>query len=127
MYGLSELRGTLPNMPNTSAEKRKNIDYPVRQCSTMAELRHDIDQLDRTIVELLSIRQGYMEQAARIKQDRNKVRDEVRVEDVVTKTLDHAEKVGAHPAMVEMLYRDMIEWCITYEMTVFDGFDHNRD
>lgn len=102
-------------------EKRKNIEYPARQCSTMAELRDEIDQLDRVIVELLSVRQGCMEQAAQIKQDRNKVRDEERVEDVVAKVLSHAEKVGAHPDLVEKLYRDMIEWCITYEMGVFDS------
>ena len=114
-------------MQNTTADKRQNIDYPVRQCSDMAELRHDIDRLDQTLVELLSIRQGYMEQAARIKQDRNRVRDESRVEDVVAKALHHATMVGAHPELVEKLYRQMIEWCITYEMTVFDGLDHDKD
>ena len=114
-------------MQHTSANKRQDIDYPVRQCSTMNELRDDIDQLDRTLVELLSIRQSYMDQAARIKQDRNRVRDEVRVEDVVAKTLSHAGKVGAHPELVEMLYRQMIEWCITYEMKVFDGLEHKID
>lgn len=103
------------------SDKRKNIDYPQRHCTTMDELRHDIDQLDRTIVELLSIRQGCMEQAARIKQDRNLVRDEARVEDVVQKATAHAEEVGAHPELVEKIYRDMIEWCITYEMGVFDA------
>ncbi|WP_339864335.1 chorismate mutase [Paremcibacter congregatus] len=102
-------------------EKRKTIEYPARKCTTMAELRDEIDQLDRVIVELLSVRQGCMEQAAEIKQDRNLVRDEERVEDVVAKVLAHADKVGAHPELVEMLYRDMIEWCINYEMTVFDS------
>ena len=103
------------------SDKRKNIEYPARQCSTMEELRGDIDQLDRVIVELLSIRQGYMDQAARIKQKRNQVRDEDRVEDVVAKVMAHANKVGAHPELVENLYRQMIEWCITYEMGVFDA------
>ena len=86
----------------------------------MDELRGDIDQLDRLIVEFLSIRQGFMEQAAGIKQDRNLVRDQRRVDDVMTKVMAHAEKVGAHPKLVETLYRQMIEWCINYEMDVFD-------
>jgi len=103
------------------SDKRKNIKYPVTQCSTMADLREEIDQLDRKLVELLSIRQGYMEQAAHIKQDKNLVRDEARIEDVVSKVISHARKVGAHPALVEKLFRDMIEWCITYEMGVFDS------
>ncbi|NOZ67050.1 MAG: chorismate mutase [Alphaproteobacteria bacterium] len=105
------------------SEKRKRIDYPVVQYDNMDDLRIEIDQLDRVIVDLLSIRQGFMEQAARIKQDRNLVRDERRIEDVVAKVADHAEKVGAHPELVENLYRQMIEWCINYEMDVFDSLD----
>jgi len=104
-------------------EKRKQVEYPIVQCDNMDDLRSEIDQLDRAIVDLLSIRQGFMEQAARIKQDRNLVRDEERVEDVVTKVADHAQKVGAHPELVENLYRQMIEWCITYELAVFDSLD----
>ncbi|VAW06209.1 hypothetical protein MNBD_ALPHA01-1135 [hydrothermal vent metagenome] len=106
---------------NSFHNKRKDIAYATRQCVNMDELRGEIDQLDRVIVELLSIRQGFMEQAARIKQDRNLVRDEIRIEDVVAKATAHAEKVGAHPELVEMLYRNMIEWCINYEMDVFDS------
>ncbi len=102
------------------SDKRKNIDYSVTKCANMPDLRDEIDQLDRMIVELLSIRQGFMEQAAHIKQDRNLVRDEARIEDVVAKAIAHANKVGAHPDLVEKLYRDMIEWCINYEMGVFD-------
>ncbi|MCF6196143.1 MAG: chorismate mutase [Emcibacter sp.] len=105
------------------SEKRKRIDYPVVEYDNMDDLRMEIDQLDRVIVDLLSIRQGFMEQAARIKQDRNLVRDERRIEDVVAKVADHAKKVGAHPELVENLYRQMIEWCITYEMDVFDSLD----
>ncbi|MBL4894929.1 MAG: chorismate mutase [Emcibacter sp.] len=102
------------------SDKRKNIEYSAKVCSNMDDLRGEIDQLDRLIVELLSVRQGYMEQAAHIKQDRNLVRDEKRVEDVVSKVMNHAENVGAHPELVEQLYRNMIEWCINYEMDVFD-------
>lgn len=109
------------NSHKVFSHKRKNIEYPARQCSSMDELREEIDQLDRVIVELLSIRQGFMEQAAGIKQDRNLVRDENRIEDVVAKVIAHAEKVGAHPELVEELYRQMIEWCINYEMDVFDA------
>ncbi len=105
------------------SEKRKRIDYPVVQCDNMDDLRIEIDQLDRVIVDLLSIRQGFMEQAARIKQDKNLVRDEKRIEDVVAKALDHAQQVGAHPELVENLYRQMIEWCINYEMDVFESLD----
>ena len=110
-----------PEIRPHSNEKRDIIEYPVCQCSSMDELRGEIDRLDRRIIELLSVRQGYMEQAAYIKQDRNLVRDPARVEDVVEKVIHHAERVGAHPHLVETLYRNMIEWCITYEMSIFEA------
>jgi len=106
---------------NSLNDKRKNIDYSIPQCGTMDDLRREIDHLDCRIVELLSIRQDFIEQAAHIKQDRNLVRDEKRVEDVVAKVISHANHVGTHPDMVEKLYRNMIEWSINYEMGVFDS------
>lgn len=102
------------------SDDKKQNEYDAQTCTTMVELRAEIDRLDRTIVELLGIRQGFMERAAHIKEHRNLVRDEKRIEDVVTKVMNHAHKVGAHPELVEKLYRDMIEWCINYEMGVFD-------
>ena len=89
-------------------------------CETMTELRVEIDTLDQKIVELLTLRRSYMEQAARIKQDRDTVRDEARVKDVINKVSDHAAKVGGNPDLVSSLYEIMIEWSINYE---FDQFD----
>ncbi|MAU41972.1 MAG: chorismate mutase [Kordiimonas sp.] len=86
----------------------------------MQEVRKEIDKLDQKIVELISIRQGYIEQAGHIKADRQAVRDPERVEDVVHKAKQHAQKVGASPELVETIYRPMIEWCINYEFTVYD-------
>lgn len=113
--------------PYFYSDEKNQIIYPVRKCTNMADLRDDIDKLDRTIVNLLAIRQGFMEQAAHIKQDRNLVRDEKRIEDVVAKVKQHAEEAGAHPELVENLYRDMIEWCITYELSVFDAQNITND
>ncbi|MCF8473646.1 MAG: chorismate mutase [Emcibacter sp.] len=109
------------NLRQALNKKKDKIEYPVRICSNMSELRDDIDQLDRLIVELLIVRQGFMEQAARIKMDRNMVRDEDRIRDVMEKVILHAKKVGGHPEMIENLYRDMIEWSINYEMDIFDS------
>lgn len=95
-------------------------------CENMATLRVEIDQLDQKIVELLTVRQSYMDQAAHIKQDRNKVRDTARVEDVITKVSNHARKTGVNPELVAALYRMMIEWSINYEMGQFDTLKSNK-
>lgn len=89
-------------------------------CENMGELRGEIDRLDRNLVELLGVRQAYMDQAAKIKPDRNMVRDQRRVDDVLEKVRCHAELSGANPELVENLYRAMIEWSINYELAVFD-------
>ncbi|MGB3712122.1 MAG: chorismate mutase, partial [Erythrobacter sp.] len=45
-------------------------------CKTMAEVREGVDATDRELVALLARRFGYMRAAARIKPDREAVRDE---------------------------------------------------
>jgi len=43
-------------------------------CQTMIDVRKGVDALDRELVRLLVIRQGYMHAAARIKQTRERTR-----------------------------------------------------
>jgi isochorismate pyruvate lyase len=89
-------------------------------CRDMAELRAEIDRLDRELVAMLAERQGYIERAAEIKQDRNVVRDEARIEDVVAKVLVTAREAGLDPKIAEPVWRMLIERCIAHE---FDRFD----
>ena len=53
-------------------------------CTTMSEVRAGVDDLDLAIVDLLTLRFGYMEAAARIKPERSAVRDDERKADVLT-------------------------------------------
>ena len=62
-----------------------------KDCQTMAEVREGVDALDRELVALLVKRQAYMTAAARIKQDRDAVHDEARIEDVVAKVIAEAQ------------------------------------
>jgi isochorismate pyruvate lyase len=86
----------------------------------MAEVRQGVDELDRALVALLAERQGYMDAAARIKQDRNVVRDVPRIEDVVAKVKAEAQKVGLSPAIAEPVWRVLIDRSIAYELSVWD-------
>ena len=58
---------------------------PPAECMTMAEVRQGVDALDRLLVTVLAERQRYMNAAARIKPNREAVRDTARIEDVVAK------------------------------------------
>jgi len=84
-------------------------------CRTMAEVRDEIDRLDRALVRLMAERQAYIEAAARIKDRESEVRLEWRVEDVVSKVLASAEREGLSPAIAEPVWRTLIDRCIAHE------------
>lgn len=109
---------TPAHQPTATAELAPRT--PVR-CASMIDVRREIDRVDREIVTLIAERQSYIEQAGHIKATRDTVRDTPRVEDVVAKAKAKATSVGAHPDLIETVYRTMIEWCIRYEFTVFDA------
>lgn len=89
-------------------------------CQTMAQVRSGVDALDSEIVRLLTIRQSYMNAAARIKPNREMVRDEERIEAVVANVKAKATESGLSHEIVEPVYRLLIEKCIEHELAVFD-------
>lgn len=104
-----------------SIEKLKtSLNLKTEECNSMDELRSEIDQLDQTIVDMLTIRQSYMDQAARIKKSRDLVRDTARVLDVIEKVTAHAKKSGVNPDLISAIYESLIEWSINYEFKKFD-------
>lgn len=96
---------------------------PPEACSTMVEVRHGVDRLDEWIVALLAERFRYMDAAARIKPDRNAVRDEERKADVLRKVRETALLHGAPAGRIVELYDLLVENSISYE---FDSFDRTR-
>lgn len=90
-------------------------------CNSMEELRVAIDALDMELVALLARRQAYIERAAILKTDRNTVRDEARIEDVVQKVLAAAKQAGLSPAIAEAVWRALIERSIQHEFQKFDA------
>ena len=95
------------------------ITPPVVHCTTMPEVRTQIDALDDVLVPLLVQRIGYMSQAARIKQDAHQVRDEARIQAIVDRVRQQALEEGGEPAVVEAIYRGMMEACIAFELREF--------
>ena len=92
-------------------------------CGTMAEVRAGIDALDLQLVDLLAIRFRFMTAAARIKGDRNAVRDEGRKAQVIANAKAAAERVGVPPEVVEDIWERLVEGSIAYE---FDRWDDHR-
>lgn len=87
----------------------------------MADIRAEIDRLDRILVGLLAERQTYIERAGHIKRSRDIVRDESRIEDVVSKVLAEAQSAGLSADVADTVWRAMIDRFIAHELDVFDA------
>ena len=94
---------------------------PSQECRTMADVRREVDRVDRALVRLIAERQSLMEAAARIKPDRETVRDPARIEDVVQKVLAMAQKEGLSARIAEPVWRTLIERCIAHEYEIWDA------
>ena len=98
-------------------------DAPLKMpdaCASLAELREAIDTLDTRLVALLTVRQAYIERAARLKTTREQVRDAARVEDVVAKVIAEGKRTGLSANIAEPVWRTLIEASIAHEFDVFD-------
>jgi isochorismate pyruvate lyase len=92
----------------------------------MAEVRAEIDPLDRAIVALLADRLHYIDEAARIKQSRDQVRDEARIADVLAKVEAEAKRLGADPEVVRKAYAALVEASIGHEFEAFERIAARR-
>jgi isochorismate pyruvate lyase len=93
---------------------------PVRKhCNDMLEVRAEIDALDRRLVALIAERLHYIDEAARIKPDRDQVHDDARIADVLGKVSAEARRLGCDPAVVTTAFRALIEASIAHEFAAF--------
>ena len=89
-------------------------------CTTMAEVRAGVDQVDRELIALLARRFAYMDAAARIKPDRGAVRDEDRKAQVISNAIAGAQAAGLPAAAIADLWEALVEASIAYELEAFD-------
>ena len=90
------------------------------RCADMAEVRAGIDAIDKRLVALIAERLHYIDEAARIKQQRHLVRDDARIADVLEKTRAEAERLGCDPDVVVAAYKALVEASIAHEMIAFE-------
>lgn len=89
---------------------------------SLHDIRSQIDVIDAELVKGLAAREALVRQAAAFKVDEQAVRAPARVEEVITRVRSLAVELGASPAVVERVYRAMIEAFINLELT-----EHRRD
>jgi isochorismate pyruvate lyase len=85
-------------------------------CGSMAEVRAEIDRLDRVLVALLARRAGYIDRAVAVKRAQGlPARIEARVDEVIGNARARAAADGLDPALAEDLWRRIVEWSIARE------------
>ncbi len=104
-----------PYRISLSPKIRSSIDMTVA-CTTLEEVRENIDRLDQHIVTLLAERGHFVSQAAHFKKDTDDVKAPQRVEQVIAKVRALSEVVGANPDVTEQVYRAMIAAFIQQEL-----------
>jgi isochorismate pyruvate lyase len=90
-------------------------------CNDMSSIRREIDRVDRELVALLAERLTYIERAGVIKADRNKVRDEARIQDVLSKVQAACDREKFPFSIAEPVWRALMEGCIAHEFDVWDN------
>ncbi|CAN5178964.1 chorismate mutase [soil metagenome] len=90
-------------------------------CQTMVEVRAGVDETDRLIANLLGVRFRYMEAAARIKPNREAVRDEGRKAEVLRHAEANALAANYPVTLAAEIWETLVETSITYEMEKFDA------
>lgn len=87
-----------------------------QECNDMADIRAEIDQIDRQIINLIGDRFGYVKAAAKFKTTAASVKAPERLQAMLKERRDWAEAEGLHPDVIEKMYRDLVNYFITEEM-----------
>ena len=85
----------------------------------MEELSKELDLLDNELIKLIAKRFKFIEQAAIIKDDISKIRDNERIESIIERLRNLAEINEVSPDIVEKLWRYIIELSIDLEKEIF--------
>ncbi|MBR1823272.1 MAG: chorismate mutase [Ruminococcus sp.] len=86
------------------------------KCSSLEEVRANIDRIDDSIIRLIAERTEYVRQAAGFKKSEDAVKAPDRVDAVIAKVREKAQQYGAPPDIAETVWRNMISGFIDLEM-----------
>jgi isochorismate pyruvate lyase len=86
------------------------------ECLDMQEIRHEIDTIDKTIIENLGMRFTYVKAASKFKKDANEVKAPERFTAMLAQRRIWAEENELSADVIEKLYRDLVEYFIDQEL-----------
>jgi isochorismate pyruvate lyase len=95
-----------------------SMDQPKlpQECSSLAEVRAEIDRIDRNIIGAIGRRRHYVMAAAKFKSSAAAVAAPERFAAMLQTRRQWAEQEGLNPDVVEKLYRELVNYFIVEEL-----------
>jgi isochorismate pyruvate lyase len=85
-------------------------------CQNMAEIRAQIDRLDRHVIKLLGERFAYVKAASRFKTSETSVKAPERFQSMLSQRRAWAQEEGLNPDAIAKIYSDLVNHFIEEEM-----------
>lgn len=94
-------------------------DAKAAPAASLAEVRDNIDRIDRAVIALFAERLRYTRAAARFKASSAEVAAPARVEEVIAGVRALAAECGLPPEIAEAAYRPLVAACIADQQRLF--------
>ena len=90
-----------------------------KECTSLQDVRNEIDKIDLKIVDLMAMRNNYIKQLAHFKDSVEKIKEESRIDTVINRVRAHGIEQGLSPNMVEEIFHIMIDNMVETEIAEF--------
>jgi isochorismate pyruvate lyase len=97
------------------------------ECASMADIRAEIDRLDRQVVALLGQRFDYVKAASKFKTSEATVKAPERLQAMVQQRRIWAEESGLNADAIETMYRNLVSHFIEEEMRHWQSRQNAND
>lgn len=97
-----------------------------QECMNMDDIRSEIDNMDRTIIEILGKRFKYVQAAAKFKTSETSVRAPERFKAMLAMRREWASSEGLSADAIEKMYRDLVNHFIKEEMVHWQSGDESN-
>lgn len=93
------------------------------ECTTIAEVRNEIDNIDKVIIGLLAERFQYVKEVVKYKDNNAKsIEANDRKKEVIRKRREWAQECGLNPDVMEDIYNKLIRYFIEEEKKIMSCF-----
>ena len=90
-----------------------------KECTSLQDVRNEIDKIDLQLVDLMAARNSYIKQLAHFKDSVEKIKEESRISAVINRVRAHGIEQGLSPNMVEEIFHIMIDNMVETEIAEF--------